>query len=129
VIRPKTPPGFDWQSFFQAHWLDVFQPLWRTNRLDDQDVDGEVGRVLAIAYKAKLDEQHAGDGTAGPASKRWDQLLRQLGQGIRPGQTASPSRLPHQLPPIAPSPASRSVVAPDNDPVIRELFARVLDEP
>jgi hypothetical protein len=116
---PKTPPGFDWQEFLQRHWLDVFRPLWRAYRLDDQDVDGEVGRVLAIAYKDKLDEQNAGDGTVGPASRRWDQLLRDLRQGVRPGQAPN---TPRQVPPIAPSrPASSPL-----DPVIQDLFDRVL---
>jgi hypothetical protein len=120
---PKTPQGFDWQQFFQRHWLDVFRPLWRTYRLDNQDVDGEVGRVLAIAYRDKLDEQDATGGVVGPASRRWDQLLRQLRQGIRPGQMVD---LHRQVPPIAPPAASRLVGAPDNDAWLRELFDRVL---
>jgi hypothetical protein len=122
LAAPKTPPGFDWCAFFQRHWLDIFRPLWRAYRLDDQDVDGEVGRVLAIAYKDKLDEQSAGDGSVGPASRHWHQLLRQLRQGIRPGQTVDWHR---QVPPIAPSPPSRLVAAPDNDEWLRELFDRI----
>jgi hypothetical protein len=120
---PKTPPGFNWRQFLQQHWLDVFRLLWRAYRLNDQDVDGEVGRVLAIAYRDKLDEQDAGDGCVGPASRRWDQLLRQLRQGIRRGQMVD---LHRQVPPIAPPAASRLVGAPDNDAWLRELFDRVL---
>ena len=99
------------------------------HRLSDDDVDGEIARVLAIAFRGKLDEQDKSGGSVGPASRRWDQLVRQLGQGSCPGQTPTAPRRPHRLPPIAPLPASRSVVAPDNDAVIRELFARVLDKP
>src|SRR5215472_10185227 len=66
LTTPKTPEGFDWRAFFQHHWCEMFRWIWRTHHLDNQDVDGEVGRILAVAYKAKLDEQSAGDGTVGP---------------------------------------------------------------
>jgi hypothetical protein len=129
LAASRTPAGFDWQQFFQLHWLDLFRSIWRTYRLSDDDVDGEIARVLAIALKDKLDEQDKTGGTVGPASKRWDQRLRQLGQGIFPGQTPTASRLPHRLPPIASSSPSRRVVAPDNDAVMRELLDRVLNAP
>ena len=66
----RTPPGFDWQAFFQRHWRDVFYSIWRTHHLDDADVDGELGRHVAIAYRDLLAEQDVGDGSAGPASDR-----------------------------------------------------------
>jgi hypothetical protein len=88
----RTPPGFDWQAFFQRHWLDVFRSIWRAHHLHDEDVDGELGRVLAATYKAKLDEQNTGNGSVGPATERWHQLLRQLAQGVRPGPNPRSSR-------------------------------------
>jgi hypothetical protein len=123
-VVPETPPGFDWRAFFQRHWADVFRPLWRAHRLDSDDVDGEVGRVLAIAWKDKLDEQDRTGGAVGPADRRWARLLQQLAQGIRPGRTSAASPPLHQIPPIAPAPSSTRAV----DPVIQALFDRVLRE-
>jgi hypothetical protein len=123
LVAPNTPANFDWRQFLQQHWQDAFRPLWRAYRLNDQDVDGEVGRVLAITYKDKLDELSARDGAVGAVSRRWDQLLRQLGQGVRPGQTPM---APRQLPPIAPTLSSGiAVVAPDNDAWLKALIDRV----
>jgi hypothetical protein len=129
TTAPRTPSNFDWQMFLNHRWLDVFSSIWRAYRLSDEDFDGEVGRVLAIAYKNKLDEQEKRGGMVGPASRRWHQLLGQLRQGARPGQTPIASRLAHQVPPIAPTPAARRVWAPDNDAVMREIFDRVLGRP
>jgi hypothetical protein len=114
MTTPKTPANFDWSAFLTHHWQDVFRHLWRTYRLDDQDIDGELGRVLAIAYRDKLDGQSA----------RWDHVLRQLRQGLRPGQAAD---TPRQLQPIAPSPPSRLVCSPDNDAWLEELYQRVTE--
>jgi hypothetical protein len=126
LIAPRTPEGFIWQAFIQRHWVDVFSSIWRTHRLGDQDPDSEVARLLAIAYRDKLDEQEKAGGMVGPATRRWDQLLRDLRQGVRPGQAPTPTP-PRQLPPIMPSATSR--VAPDNDAVIQEIFDRVLYKP
>jgi hypothetical protein len=122
LTGPRTPDGFDWRAFFTHHWYDTFRLIWQTHRLSDEDVDGEVGRVVAVTYRDKLAEESANGGVVGQASRRWHQLLRDLRHGRRPGQTSSASRLAHQVPPIAPSrPASRPV-----DPVIQEIFDRVL---
>jgi hypothetical protein len=123
----RTPSGFDWQQFFQQHWLDVFRSIWRTHHLDDADVDGELGRRMAIAYRDLLDEQDAGSGAVGPASGRWHSLLRQLADGFRPGPNPRSSRPPSQEPLSAPVPATRLAGAPDNDAWLRGLFDRVTE--
>jgi hypothetical protein len=122
---PETPPGFDWRAFFQLHWADVFRPLWRAHRLDSDDVDGEVGRLLAIAWKDNLDEQDKTGRAVGPAERRWAGLLHQLGQGIRPGEAPVPSRSPRQIPPIASTSSARPGVV---DAEMQALFDRVLRE-
>jgi hypothetical protein len=123
----RTPQGFDWRQFFQHHWLDVFRSIWRTHHLDDADVDGELGRQMAIAYRDLLAEQDVGDSSAGPASDRWHRLLRQLAQGVRPRPSLRLSRPPFQEPLSAAAPAIRLVGAPDNEAWLRDLCNRVLD--
>jgi hypothetical protein len=52
----------------------MFQRL----RLDNADVDRPIGTHLAVAYRDLVAEQERLDGAAGPAAKRWVQLLREL---------------------------------------------------
>jgi hypothetical protein len=122
LIAPRTPPNFDWQEFFGRHWRDVFSSIWRTHRLSDEDVDGEVGRLMAIRYRDKLAEAED-DGAYGPAARAWDELLKQLRQGTHPGQTVD---LHRQVPPIATPAPSRLVGAPDNDEWLRALINKIL---
>jgi hypothetical protein len=124
MIAPKTPQNFDWKLFFSHHWRDTFWYLWKAYGLSDADAAGDLARVVAVTYRDKLDEQNTNGGTIGQASRRWDQLLRDLRQGVRPGHAPS---TPHQVPPIAPSSPSRLVGAPDNDAWLRELFDEVLE--
>ena len=126
LTSPKSPAGFDHQALLRQHWKATFNSLWRTHRLNDQDFDGETGRVLAVCYQAVLDEQHDRAGVAGDAHRQWAALLRQLHQGVRPGQpNGAATSFRRQLPPLQPPPASRPVVHPDNDKWLADLVARV----
>jgi hypothetical protein len=121
TAAPLTPAGFDPQAFLSRHWLEVFAPLWRAYRLSGEDQEGETGRVLAIAYKNKLDEQSANpDGRVGPAARAWDQLLRALCDGVRPGP---PLRVPPRVMPPIKLP---STGAAGTSPEIYALFKKVL---
>jgi hypothetical protein len=124
----KTPAGFDWQAFFQQHWMDVFRPIWRAHQLDDVDVGGELGRRMAIALKDALDEeQRTGtDGSIGPAREKWLKLLGQLAQGERPVPDPVERR-----PPLLPEAAApQQLGAPGNDAWVRGLVERVrADDP
>ena len=56
----------------------MFAAVFKTHRLD-LDADGEIGRQLALAWRAVLDErEQLGEGAYGAANKRWHELLRQL---------------------------------------------------
>jgi hypothetical protein len=111
---PETPRGFDWRQFLQDHWLDVFSSLWRSHGLDGGDVDGEIGRLLAVTYKTVLDSQP-------DAIRSWNELLRGLGQRECPEKRA----LRTPLPLLGSLPVSRPVVSPDNDEWLANLVDRI----
>jgi hypothetical protein len=76
--RFRAPASFDWSAFLAEHWLTVFGPLFKTLHLDPSEVDGELGRRLAVTWRAVLDEQaQLGEGTCA-AYGRWTALLRQI---------------------------------------------------
>ena len=68
--RLKAPATFDWRGFLGEHWRETFGPLFKMRRLDEADADGEIGRRLALAWRAVLDERdQLGEGaTAWPPS-------------------------------------------------------------
>ncbi len=80
---PPTASGparvdFDWRAFQAAHWREVFGPLFHSLRIDPEEADGEIGRQLAVAWHAVLDELEQAGGAVGPAQKHWHELLRRL---------------------------------------------------
>jgi hypothetical protein len=121
LIAPAASEGFDWRRFLSTNWSDTFSHVWRHYRLTDQDLEGETGRILALSYKALLDERNArpNDAGPGPVSKRWDEILRALHTGIRPGPTP---RTPPTIMPPHKAKTSRTRTSPE----IRALFNKVL---
>lgn len=78
--KPSPPANVDWHAVLYAHWRTVFLPLFKAHRLDLDQADGPTGQALATAYAAVLDEQaQFGDGSYGPAQRRWHALLRDAG--------------------------------------------------
>ena len=119
---PKAPADFAWRDFLDEHWSAVFGPLFRAHRLDPAEVDGELGRSLAVAWHQALREQaKLGDGSVGPQQRRWHKLLRTLDHHV--GRPA-----PAKPPPTAsrPPPPGRALVGqPDNDAWLAQLCAKV----
>jgi hypothetical protein len=77
--RFRAPVSFDWRAFLAEHWLGFFGPLFKTLHLDPSEVDGELGRRLAVSWRAVLDEQaQLGEGVCGVAFENWLALLRQI---------------------------------------------------
>ena len=75
----QAPASFDWRAFLAEHWSSTFGPLFAAHHLDTAEVDSEVGRRLAVTWRAVLDEQaQLGDGACGVAHGRWMALLRQI---------------------------------------------------
>jgi hypothetical protein len=77
----KTPADFDWRAFLIEHWTTLFRQLFAAYRLDPRELDGEIGRRLAVTWRAILDERvQLGEGVCGAAYDRWIALLRQIPQ-------------------------------------------------
>ena len=70
----KPPSSFDAVAFLALHWRDL-APIFTRHRLDP---DSPIATRIAAAYRFVLEEQKRLDGAAGPAFKRWQQLLREL---------------------------------------------------
>ncbi len=84
--RFRAPVNFDWRAFMSEHWLTTFGPLFAAHRLDPSEVDGELGRRLAVTWRAVFDEKaRLGDGSVGAAYGRWTALLREIMQDQRQG--------------------------------------------
>ena len=73
--RFRAPASFDWHAFLAEHWSSTFGPLFAAHQLDPSEVDGELGRRLAVTWRAVLDEQaQLGQGVCGSritAGWRW----------------------------------------------------------
>ena len=79
--RFRAPASFDWHAFLAEHWSSTFGPLFAAHHLDPSEVDGELGRRLAVTWRAVLVEQaQLGEGTCGPAFSRWIALQREIQQ-------------------------------------------------
>jgi hypothetical protein len=78
--RFRAPASFDWRGFLAEHWLSTFRSLFAAHHIDTAEVDGELGRRLAVAWHAVLDEREQLDGAAGAAFRSWMALLRQIKQ-------------------------------------------------
>jgi hypothetical protein len=77
----KTPADFDWRAFLIEHWTTLFRQLFAAYCLDPRELDGEIGRRLAVTWRAVLDERvQLGEGVCGAAYDRWMALLRQIPQ-------------------------------------------------
>ena len=83
--RFRAPASFDWHAFLAEQWSATFGPLFAAHHLDPDEVDGELGRRLAVTWHAVLDEQDLLDGAAGAAYKNWLSLLRQIRQDEEQG--------------------------------------------
>jgi hypothetical protein len=78
--RERQPlAAFDTAAFIAEHWALMFADVFKSLRLEPDEIDGPIGHQLALAWHAVLDEQSKlGDQSYGPARKRWQALLRQL---------------------------------------------------
>jgi hypothetical protein len=75
----QAPAKFDAPEFIGEHWASTFAPVFKSLRLEPDDIDGPIGHQLAVAWRAVLDEEaKLGDQSYGPARKRWHALLREL---------------------------------------------------
>jgi hypothetical protein len=83
--RFRAPASFDWSAFLSEHWSETFGPLFRSHRLDPDEADGELGRRLAVAWRAVLDERERLDGAVGAANRNWHALLREIKQDREQG--------------------------------------------
>jgi hypothetical protein len=84
--RFRAPVSFDWSAFLTAHWSATFGPLFAAHHLDPAEVDGELGRRLAVTWQNVLAEQvKLGDGACGAAYGHWMALLRQIRQDKEQG--------------------------------------------
>ncbi len=91
--RFRAPASFDWSAFLAQHWLGIFGPLFKAHHLDPSEVDGELGRRLAVSWRAVLDEQaQLGEGVCGAAFENWMALLRQIQQDQDQGTWRFPRR-------------------------------------
>ena len=70
----KPPRAFDAVAFLSRHWRDKLEPIFTRHRLDP---DSPIATRIAVAYNALLEEQQR-DAAAGPAFKRWVDLLHEL---------------------------------------------------
>nr|UXE45527.1 hypothetical protein Hi04_10k_c4997_00011 [uncultured bacterium] len=84
--RFRAPASFDWSAFLAERWREVFGPLFKAHQLDPSEADGELGRRLAVTWRAVLDEQvQLGEGVCGAAHSRWMALLREIRQDQNDG--------------------------------------------
>jgi hypothetical protein len=84
IKAPKAAKGFDWQAHLNEHWLDVFGPLQHAHKITDADMDGETGRILAIAHKAMTDNKPGG-------LQQWHHMLLRLNRGATTLGAAKPT--------------------------------------
>jgi hypothetical protein len=79
--RFQAPASFDAAAFLTEHWSSTFGPLFEAHHLDPGEVDGELGRRMAVLWHAVLvDQARLGAGICGVAYERWMRLLRQIRQ-------------------------------------------------